>query len=287
MPKTCDKDLLAALDALPLEDAAPLAGDEFERVLARALAGVGAACPQTQQGGKPMKKKKLFAAALAAAAACLCLGAAAAGWLLSPREVAAQVGLDALAAAFDAPDAITVNETQTDAGYDITLLGLTTAENLSGYWSRSGGELTPGRTYAAVAIRPSDGTPMGALDDPDNAFANEGLAVGPLIEGEAPIDCNPMMMHTAWYGTVVDGTYYMVVECDTVAPFADRTVYLMVQQGMFPNFSAYTLDAATGAIRTDPAATEGINVLFTLPLDAALADPAQAAALLEQWRAPA
>lgn len=291
MPKTYDQSLLAALDALPLNEAcAPLNGDEFDRLLARAQAGVraaqGAAAPSAQQGGNPMKRKKLLTFAAAAAAACLCLGAAAAGWLLTPRETAQALGYDALADAFDAPDAIAVNETQTDAGYDVTLLGLTTAENLTGYWNRSWGELSPGRTYAALAIRASDGTPIPALDAPDNAFIDEGLCVGPLIKGEAPIDCNPMMMHTAWSGTVADGTYYMVVECDSILPFADRTVYLMVQQGMFPNFSAYAFDAATGAIGTDPAAVDGINVLFTLPLDASLADPAQAEALLAQWRDP-
>lgn len=284
MPKTCDEALLAALDALALEEhAVPLTGDEFDRVLARALAGTGVPLP-TRQEAKPMKKKTLFTAALAAAAACLCLGAAA-GWLLTPRETAQALGYDALANAFDAPDAVAVNETQTDAGYDVTLLGLTTGENLTGYWNSSRGALTPGRTYAALAIRASDGTPIPALNDPGNTLIDGGLCVGPFIEGEAPIDCNPMMMHPSWSATVVDGTFYIVVECDSILPFADRTVYLMVQQGMFPDFGAYTFDAATGAIGTDPAAAEGINVLFTLPLDPARADPAQAEALLDEWRA--
>ena len=81
--------------------------------------------------------KRPIAFALVAAAACFGVGVYAASNLLSGREVAAAAGNAPLADLFDDPAAITVNETQSDAGYDVTLLGLVSGENLNEHWSSS------------------------------------------------------------------------------------------------------------------------------------------------------
>lgn len=51
---------------------------------------------------------------------------------LTPSQVADQMTEDgALAKAFESKDAITINETQKSAGYEITLMGIVTGKDLS------------------------------------------------------------------------------------------------------------------------------------------------------------
>ncbi len=233
----------------------------------------GAVLAARQLKGDPsMQTRKTLPAAVAAGALCLCaLGAAAAGFFLTPKEVADELGYAALSAAFAGPDAVAVNETKTDGDYTVTLLGLTKGKNLSDF-EHDGAAAES--TYAVTAIRRTDGEPV-TLD--------EQFLVGPLISGEDPATCNPFMMNGGYAAAVRNGVLYCLSECDTVYPFADRTVYLMAQEGMLPDFTAYLYDAGTGAITANPD-TAGLNVLFTLPLDAACADPARAQALLDEWR---
>lgn len=219
-----------------------------------------------------MQARKTLPAAAAAGALCLCaLGAAAAGFFLTPKEVADALDYDAVAAAFEGPDAVALNETQTDGDYTVTLLGMTKGKDLSDFELDGAGAES---TYVVTAIRRTDGEPV-TLDDE--------FLVGPLIAGEDPIDCNPFMMDGGFSSMVKDGVLYRLFACDTVYPFADRTVYLMAQEGMLPDLSAYLYDAETGAITANPDTT-GLNVLFTLPLDASYADPAKAQELLDEWR---
>lgn len=248
------------------------AGADKTAIRHAAMRRGAALATQQLKGDPPMRAHKTLTAAAAAGALCLCaLGAAAAGFFLTPKEVADEIGYSAIAAAFEGPDAVAVNETQTDGDYEVTLLGLTKGKDLADFdFDNVGTE----STYIVTAIRRIDGAPV-TLDDQ--------FLVGPLISGEAPIDCNPFVMNGGFSGMVKDGVLYRLFECDTIYPFADRTVYLMVQEGMFPDFSAYLFDADTGTITANPD-TEGLNVLFTLPLDTAYADPSRAQALLDEWR---
>ena len=226
------------------------------------------------KGDPAMNSRKTLPAAAAAGALCLCaLGAAAAGFLLTPKQAADELGYTAVSAAFEGPDAVAVNETQTDGDYEVTLLGLTTGRDLSDF---EVGDISDESTYIVTAIRRTDGTPV-TLEDQ--------FLVGPLISGEDPVTCNPFMMHSGYHAMVKDGVLYRMLECDSIYPFADRTVYIMVQEGTFPDYEAYRFDAETGVITANPD-TEGLNVLFTAPLDASYADPAKAQALLDGWRSP-
>lgn len=66
--------------------------------------------------------------------------------------------------------------------------------------------------------------------------------------------------------------------------FADRSIYIGVNDGSFYWAGAYCCDETSGEITRNPE-YEGLNALFLLPLDVKKADPAAAEALLEAVRA--
>lgn len=263
----------------------PLTQGESERILSMALQKVGEQVRPALKAARTRRPLRM-AAAIAAAFCLLAGGAAAAGYLMTPRQVAEELQLESLADAFDSPDAVYINETQSAAGYDVTLMGLVSGEALSNYWSSDWGETPPQRSYALLVVSHSDGTPMPAQGAEEEEFTPTQSMVSPLVQGEPMADCNLFTLHGARYDLSKNDVHYILMECNNVEPFADRTVYLAVQQGGFPNERAYTMDESTG-LYTANKDFEGYNFLFTLPLDPGKADPAQAAEIARTWTDPA
>lgn len=254
------------------------------QAICRAARREGAA--RLQKGETDMKKRKLtVAAAVVLAAACLGGGVYAAGVLLSAPQAAEAMGESDVAALFEGDEAVAVNQTQSDAGYDVTLLGLVTGEHLTENWNSSWGDDGPenGTTYAVVAVRKSDGTPMPELSDESdpfrlsNSFAQIRLAIPDLQPAQYWLNPERKDM-------VQDGVRYLFLGCDNVEAFADRDVVLCVSTGSpFYNTEAFQFDAATGAITADPDYA-GVNLVFDLPLDAGKADPEVAQAWIDEWK---
>lgn len=254
------------------------------QAICRAARREGAA--RLQKGEPDMKKRKLtVAAAVVLAAACLGGGVYAAGVLLSAPQAAEAMGESDVAALFEGDEAVAVNQTQSDAGYDVTLLGLATGEHLTDTWSSgwTDGEPENGTTYAVVAVRKSDGTPMPELSDESdpfrlsNSFAQIRLAIPDLQPAQYWLNPERKDM-------VQDGVRYLFLGCDNVEAFADRDVVLCVSTGSaFYNTEAFQFDAATGAITADPDYA-GVNLVFDLPLDAGKADPEAAQAWIDEWK---
>ncbi len=234
---------------------------------------------------KEMRKKRRPLAALVAVCVLAfgSLGVYAAWKYLTPGEVAAHVGDEKLAEAFQGEDAVYINETQSHGGYDATLLGVVSGKNLSGFEFFADGEYQADRTYCVTAIRNSDGSP---IPDPRDAYDEEGnfvqeiecpdFFVSPLIQGCDPARFNIFLMDggASWF--VEDGVMYRICECDNVEIFADRTIYVAVISGSeFYDSDAYVYDGASGAIMRNEN-YGGLNALFVLPLDKSKADPAAA-----------
>lgn len=240
---------------------------------ARTMARLQALAREKEQ--KSMKKWNGKTALLAAAlAAAMTVTAAAAIVLLRPQEVARQAGNEALAAAFESEEAVTVNKAKTVGDYDVTLMGLVNGEGLSRVESLPGGVVRD-KTYAVLAYARRDGTPI-EEDVPD-------LTVSPLVEGYAPWRLNAWTLGGGTCTFARDGVLYYLFECDNVEPFADRTVYLAVYPGTHipPSAELFGFDEGTGAITP-----KGDAALFVLPLDRAKADPEKAKALAEDWLQP-
>ncbi len=237
---------------------------------------------QKAEEAERMKKqnhKRIPAAALVAAATLMfgSIGVFAAWKYMIPDEVAQDMNDEGLAAAFEGEDAISINETQEYGGYRITLLGIVSGKNLSQYMMQDDAGIREDRSYIVTAIENVDGTPRPAVSD--EAYGEDPFCVSPLIGGLNPLEYNVITMNGGYSEDVIDGIQYRIVECDNVEIFADRGLYLSVNDGTFFENSAYQMDPATGVITRNEAYT-GVNALFRLPIDASKADPAAAEAYI-------
>lgn len=235
-----------------------------------------------------MKKqiaKRVYATAVACGALLITVSVGAAVKYLKPAEVAERTGIESekISAAFQGEDAITLNDSKEAGDYRVTLLGITTSENLEE--SRLSQEVSvQGELYAIVAIEHLDGTPMPATSD--DAYSDISFFVSPLIEGLAPWQYNIASMGGGYSDFVENGILYRTIVCDDVSYFADRDLYLCVSDTNYYDTSAYCYDETTGAI-TRNEGYGGVNLLFDLPIDPARADQAAAQkylkALEESW----
>ncbi len=192
-----------------------------------------------------------------------------------------ELGDKALAEAFSGEYATVINETQSYGGYDVTLMGIASGENLSEWVRVSNGMVQSDRTYAMVAIARSDGSPMPDFGELENGDMGRDFFVSPLIQGYDPAFCNIMTMRGNYSEMLSEGVVYRLVECGNVEVFADRELYLCILGGTsFYDRAAYLYNEETGAISRNEA-YDGLNALFSLPIDASKADAGKAEALIE------
>ena len=222
--------------------------------------------------------RRIPAAAMAAVIVLGCgsVSAYAAWKYLSPQHVAEEFGETRMADAFQNGDAVFVNETQSHGGFDITLMGLISGKDLSVYpvSDDDGMQLDMDKTYSVVAISYSDGKPM--PETSSDEYADLRFFVSPLIKGCQPAVYNAVTMNGGYKEFEEDGVLYRIAECDNVEIFADRGLYLCVNDGTFYNNEAYVYDEKTGEIARNENYS-GLNALFDLPLDPSLGDPEAAA----------
>ncbi|MEY8392451.1 hypothetical protein AALA98_14000 [Lachnospiraceae bacterium 45-W7] len=230
---------------------------------------------------KRNRKISIPAAAMLAATV-LAAGSAStyAAWkYLTPDQVAEMAEDQGLAAAFQSEDAVAINEVQEYGGYRITLLGIVSGRNLSEFLIEDeAGNVSMDRTYVVTAIENADGTkrPDTSSDD----YGKDPFFVSPLIEGLNPAQHNIMTMDGSYFEIVENGIQYRIAECSNVEKFADRRVYLGVNDGTFYNNEAFQYEENSGSIRRNDS-YEGVNALFVLPLDKSKADEQAAEAYLK------
>lgn len=199
----------------------------------------------------------------------------AANHYLNPSQIVDEISADStLSKVFADKDAITINETQTSNGYDITLLGLVSGEKLGVYMpDETKKEVSDKHSYAALAISKSDGSKM----------SNRNFCVSPLINGEAFTDVNAATLNVGLSWFEKDGVIYELIECDNLEIFADRGVYLSLVDDFGDEVAAFRMDEATGKYhKVEDYA--GTSALFTLPLDKDKADTVAADKFLVSLR---
>ena len=194
----------------------------------------------------------------------------------SAKDVAAEIADNRLAQEFEQNNWMDECETQTYGNYDITLLGIVSGDEISSHLSKTdSGEIDGDKTYMAVAIAHSDGTPM-----PDSSKTDEEqFYVSPYIEGLDPARYNASVLGGNNTLFVSDGIQYRVLETDNIECFADRKIYMGVSEGEAYDDKAYVYDSVSGDISRNES-YEGVNALFTLSIDSNLADQKKAAEVI-------
>ena len=227
-----------------------------------------------------MKKKRSYKAA---AAAIVCIGALsavtvhAAMRFLTPDEAAEEMGYEEVADLFREEGAISVNETQNGKEYAFTLLGMTEGENLLSL-DEEGNAIEKDHFYAVVGISALDGSPLTKEEFWSNG---EGYFISPLSQGLEPWRYNVAAMDGGYTEIEADGVVYRMIDCDSIACFADREIYLCVLDKTLYEKEAYDYDEQNGVIASNPE-YEGTNLLFRLPIPEEKADPDKAAQYIEE-----
>lgn len=217
------------------------------------------------------KKTRKLAVLIAAAVALLAVSVSAAVLFLQPADVAERFEDPTLAAAFRSEDAVLVNETVQAGGYDITLMGLVSGEGIGKWYD----EAEPSRTYAVVSVARADGTPL--TDDNYDVMATGTFTISPLVAGYAPQAVNAWTLNGGCGSFLENGVAYYLLDTLDIQMFADHTVYMAVYQGFVPSYDMFSV-AEDGAYSLRSGVT---GALFTLPLDANLADPEATRAFVE------
>lgn len=226
-------------------------------------------------------KRLPMAAAITLAAFVVCSGTAYAAWrYLTPQQVAKEAEQDELAQAFEGKDAILINEKQSYGGYTVTLLGMTSGKNLEAYTEEN--QVDSDKMYVVTAIENADGSPMPKTAD--DAYWDINFFASPMINGLNPAFYHVATLRGGYTEIERDGILYRITDCDSVLAFADRPLYFCVQSGIFYDSNAYDYDEEAGTI-TRNENYEGLNALFTLPIDPSLADPAAQEKYLAEWDA--
>lgn len=221
--------------------------------------------------------KHATAAAAAIAVTMVSSITAYAAWrYFSAKDVAAEIADNRLAQEFEQNNWMDECETQTYGNYDITLLGIVSGDEISSHLSKTdSGEIDGDKTYMAVAIAHSDGTPM-----PDSSKTDEEqFYVSPYIEGLDPARYNASVLGGNNTLFVSDGIQYRLLETDNIECFADRKIYMGVSDGEAYDDKAYVYDSVSGDISRNES-YEGVNALFTLSIDSNLADQKRAAEVI-------
>lgn len=221
--------------------------------------------------------KHATAAAAAIAVTMVSSITAYAAWrYFSAKDVAAEIADNGLAQEFEQNNWMDECETQTYGNYDITLLGIVSGDEISSHLSKTdSGEIDGDKTYMAVAIAHSDGTPM-----PDSSKTDEEqFYVSPYIEGLDPARYNASVLGGNNTLFVSDGIQYRLLETDNIECFADRKIYMGVSEGEAYDDKAYVYDSVSGDISRNES-YEGVNALFTLSIDSNLADQKRAAEVI-------
>ncbi len=164
--------------------------------------------------------------------------------------------------------------------YRFNLYGVTTEEELikSGFkedMEREGG------TYVVLSIERLNGEPM--PDTSSDAYNNLHFFISPLIQGLEPWQYNMASMGGGHSTMVKDGVLYRMIQCDDIALFADRQIYLCITDTDFYETAAYNYNESDGTI-TRNEYYEGINLLMELPIDKKRADEKKAQEYLEKLK---
>lgn len=184
------------------------------------------------------------------------------------------MGKTEIASYFDGSNTGDFKETGKDDTYTYTLLGVTEGQRLDG--SNKGEE----GFFAVVVIQKNDGTKLTLSEyNSDNQYH----FISPLIQGLKPWKYNLASMNGRVSMVEQDDVIYVLIECDEINYFADRTIYLCISDTFVYSSNAYNYDEETGDISRNEN-YPGLNLLFEIPMDESKADEEKANEYIERMK---
>ena len=198
---------------------------------------------------------------------------------LSAKDVASEAADPHLAQEFEQNNWIDGCETQIYGDYNVTLLGIVSGNEISSHLSKDdSGNIDGDKTYVAVAISHSEDSSM---PNPLNAGSDSvQFYVSPYIKGLDPAKYNVSVLGVNNTVFLSDGIQYQLLEMDSIAAFAGQGIYLGVSEGSNYNANAYLYDSVSGTL-TRNESFNGVNALFTLPVDPTMGDSEKATNLID------
>ncbi len=216
-----------------------------------------------------MKKRKTvrLLAAVVAAVLLLSLTAYAAVTLLSPQEVADEIGMSELSDKWKNSEKFPLASGNEE--YTVSVLGYAPDTELNVI---NGEAAEENRTYLVVSVAGTDGTPLNQSD-------GMPVQISPLVEGYEPFKVNLWMFGSGANGLEKDGVLYYLFETADLEIFADKTVYIAAYEGFTPMDALTMKEDGTIAYLDE---YEGFKAIFELPLDESKADPEAVKKLLSE-----
>jgi len=211
-------------------------------------------------------------------AALLSVSAYAIVTLLTPAQVAREIGDKALAAAFEDGKGTLINESVTSHGYIFTLHGMTSGKNLSDFYPNADADTE--QTFLVFSARRADGSPIKPADL-KNGFP---FMSGAFFSGYKPWMFSSFLLGSGVSALEKDGVYYMLFNVDdNIEMLADRTVTFAIWDGdlgIAPGAALLKMEDDGTIAFVD--GLDKAHAMFTLPLDASKADPAKVERILEE-----
>jgi len=195
--------------------------------------------------------------------------------ILTPADIARELGYDALAEDFQSGSGVVIEESVVSEGYILTLHGLSIGKDLGAF--RAHTDIDAEQTYTVISIRREDGTPM---DLYNNGFAFNSVA---LFEGYKPWGLNSIHLGLGGSAFEEDGVLYIIKTCsESLEMFADGTVYYAIwdRELGFPNSDIFKVDENGRIAFAD--GLDKAHAMFTLPLDPSKADPERIKEILDE-----
>lgn len=198
---------------------------------------------------------------------------------LHPKDIATKVGDQKLTNAFKNENAFITNESKTENGYTVTMLGVVSGKNISdNLIKEDNGKILNDRSYIVTAFTKADGSALTqSQEDLDNKFY-----VSPYIKGQDPAKVNIYHMNGGYQAFMENGVYYQLIECNDLEVFAKNGVYLGVCDKALDEKNAFDFNETTGEI-TAKKQYKGLNLLFTVPMDKSKADEGAAQKKIKEW----
>ena len=220
---------------------------------------------------------------------------------LRPNEVIEEIGEENLVEAFLEGNAVYINETQSYSGYDVTLLGITSGKNLTKYKyfshdnsnvsfdeanSDNPAEKLLERGYKELNDRSYI---LFAVENKNQRFEaisnfDSRISIFPIIMGYDYETYYGMIENaTGGHAVIKDSVIYYMYECNNLEKYADHDIYMCVSDDI-PALSEYSYiyDNTSDMIARNEE-YEGLNALFSLPMDSSKANPAAAAAEVKAY----